>query len=375
MRKFIFYSLCVIVLLSINSLAKDSIAFQNLLENAYKKGEYSGALLVAKGDKVIFKGAVGLANREWNIPNKTDSRFRINSITKQFTAMLVMQLVEEGKIELDKPISTYLPNFPKQLSKKITVKDLLMSASGLPDFDVPAFYTTQDERLTKFDYITKTFLKGELQFEPGSKFNYNNGDFLTAGAIIEKVTGKTFEQVLQEKILKPLGMKNTGMIENGEIIEDLASGYIYKDGKFYKEPFYSIENYGSAGAMYSTLDDMFIWNKALFSYKLLSKENTEKMFTASPQLGFVALGSWVYDLKFAEGKSYKLIERQGAIGGFSSLNVISYDEKLSIIFLGNVGTGTLFRTFAKQGLSFETLRLLNEESISKQNEKKKRGLF
>lgn len=333
---------------------------EDLLKTAESKGQYSGGFLVSKDNKIIYKGAVGYANREWKIPNKTNTKFRINSITKQFTAMLIMQLVEEGKVKLDSKIGVYLADFPKQFGEKITVKDLLMSSSGLPDFDVPSFYATQDEKLTKFGYISENFLKGELQFEPGSKFNYNNGDFLTSGAIIEKVTGKTFEQVLHEKILKPLGMKNTGMIENGKIIEGLASGYIYKDGKFYKEPFYSIENYGSAGAMYSTLDDMLLWDKALIENKLLSKKNTEIMFKASPRLGFVALGSWVYNIKLSNGKSYKLVERQGGIGGFSSLNIISEEEKLSVIFLGNVGTQTLFRTYAKQGLSYQILETVLE---------------
>jgi CubicO group peptidase (beta-lactamase class C family) len=356
----LFFCALLAFCLSFDTFASIDQKIENLLRSAYEKGEYSGVVLVAKGDKIIYKGAVGMTNREWKIPNKTDTKFRINSITKQFTTMLIMQLVEEGKVKLDSTISVYLPDFPKQFSEKITIKDLLMSSSGLPDFDVPGFYATQDEKLTKFEYLTENFLKGELQFEPGSKFNYNNGDFLTAGAIIEKVTGKTFELVLQEKILTPLKIKDTGMIENGKIIEGLASGYLYKEGKFYKEPFYSIENYGAAGAMYSTLDDMFLWDKALNENKLLSKENTEIMFTASPKLGFVALGSWVYDIKLAENKSWKLVERQGGIGGFSSLNIISPDEKLSVIFLGNVGTGTLFMTYAKQGLSFEVLKVLAE---------------
>jgi CubicO group peptidase (beta-lactamase class C family) len=350
----------LILFLSINAFGQENQKIENLLQNAYQKGEYSGAVLVAKGDKVIYKGAVGLANRQWNIQNTINTRFRINSITKQFTSLLLIQLVEEGKVDLDKTISDYLSVFPRIKGEKVSVRNLLLSASGLPSLDTPFFYKGEDERLTDVDFLIKMYLGNDLQFEPGSKFNYNNGDFIVLGAIIEKVSGKSFEQVLNEKILKPLGMKNTGLIKNGEVIENLASGYIYKDGKYFNEPFYNIENYGSAGAMYSTLDDMFLWDKALLENKLLSKENTEIMFTASPQLGFVALGSWVYDIKLADGKSYKLVERQGGIGGFSSLNIISPDEKLSIIFLGNIETGTLFRTYANQGLSFEVLKVLAE---------------
>lgn len=346
--------------LNINIFGQNNQKIGTLLKDALQKGEYSGGLLVAKDDKVIYKGAVGLANRQWKIPNTTTTKFRINSITKQFTSLLILQLFEEGKIDPDKTISDYLPVFPRLKGEKVSIRNLLLSASGLPSLDTPFFYKGEDERLTDVNFLIKLYLGNNLQFEPGTKFNYNNGDFIILGAIIEKVSGKTYEQVLNEKILRPLGMKNTGLIKNGEVIENLASGYIYKDGKYFNEPFYNIENYGSAGSMYSTLGDMFLWDKALINYQLLSKEYTEIMFTASPRLGFVALGSWVYDIKLADGKSYKLIERQGGIGGFSSLNIISPDEKLSLIFLGNIETGTLFRTYANQGLSFDVLKVLAE---------------
>lgn len=352
----------LILCISLNVYGQNDQKIDDLLKNALQNGEYSGGLLVAKDNKIIYKGAVGLANHQWKIPNTTNTKFRINSITKQFTSLLIMQLVENGKVDLDKTISDYLPNFPKATGEKVKIKNLLLSASGLPGMDNEAFYKGEDEKLADFDYVIKNFLSGELLFESGSKFNYNNGDFIVLGAIIEKVSGNSYEQNLKEKILKPLGMKNTGLIKNGEVIENLASGYLYKDGRYFNEPFYNIENYGSAGAMYSTLDDMFMWDKALLDYKLLSKENTEKMFTASPQLGFVALGSWVYDLKTDGEKSYKLIERQGGIGGFSSLNIISMDEKLSVIFLGNISTQTLFRTYANQGLSYEVLKFITEQN-------------
>jgi CubicO group peptidase (beta-lactamase class C family) len=359
--KILFCCLLLAFCLTLDAFASNNQKIENLLKSANEKGEFSGAVLVAKGDKIIYKGAVGLANREWNISNKTSTKFRISSVTKQFTSLLIMQLVEEGKINLDAKISDYLPNFPKVTGEKVTVRNLLLSASGLPALESPVFYKNdEDSRLTDFDYVIETFIRGDLIFESGSKFNYNNADFIVLGAIIENVTGKTYKQVLTEKILKPLGMKNTGLITKGEVIENLASGYIYKDGKYFQEPFSSIKNYSSAGAMYSTLDDMFLWDKALNENKLLSKEKTEIMFTASRQLGFVALGSWVYDIKIAENKSWKLVERQGGIGGFSSLNIISPDEKLSVIFLGNIETGTLFRTYANQGLSFKVLKVLAE---------------
>ncbi|MEZ5429439.1 MAG: serine hydrolase domain-containing protein [Pyrinomonadaceae bacterium] len=352
----------MVLILGFNAFAAGTAEkIGNLLAESYKKGEYSGALIVARGEKIIYRGAIGLAQREWTVPNTAATRFRINSITKQFTALLIMRLVEEGKISLDGRISDYLPDFPKATGEKVTVKNLLMNASGLPLLEDIAFYRTADPRFADPGYVIKNYLSGGLISEPGARFNYNNGDFIILGAIIERVSGKSFRQVLEEKILKPLGMKNTGLVESQAVIENLADGYVFRDDKFYREPFFSIENYGAAGAMYSTLDDMFLWNKALIGNKLLSKESTAKMFTPAPELGFVGLGSWVYDLKLKDGKTYKIIERQGGIGGFSSLNLFAPEAELSVIFLGNVGTETLFRTYAGQGLSYQVISAAVED--------------
>ena len=180
------------------------------------------------------------------------------------------------------------------------------------------------------------------------------------GAIIEKVSGKSYEANLREKILQPLGMKNTGLLKNENIIENLASGYSFKDGKFFNESFVQIQNFNAAGAMYSTAEDLLLWDKALMSNKILSKKFTNEMFTPSPQLGFVALGSWRYKLKHG-GAEKTIVERQGYINGFCALNLIVPEDKLALIFLSNTETQTLFQTYASQGLSFEVLKSITEK--------------
>jgi CubicO group peptidase (beta-lactamase class C family) len=198
------------------------------VKNYNAKGDFEGVVLVAKGGKVIHKQAVGLANREWKIPHRLDTRFRICSITKQFTAVLVMQLVEAGKLNLDTPVSEYLPDFRKELGGKITLRNLLSSSSGLPTFDDLAFWQKDDEQLASASFTAKNYIGSSssgLSFEPGAKFNYNNADFILVGAILEQISGKSFEQLLQEKILQPLGMKRTGILKQKEITENLASGY------------------------------------------------------------------------------------------------------------------------------------------------------
>lgn len=342
---------------SIQASPKEAIT--KLLENARAKGEFSGVVLVAKDDKIIFSGAVGLANRQWKIANEINTKFRICSVTKQFTAMLVMQLVESEKINLDKTVADYLPDFRRETAGKVKIRDLLSSASGLPVLP-DEFYVSEDNQMTNASYVINKYLQGDLLFEPGAKFNYNNGDFIILGAIIEKVSGKNYEANLKEKILQPLGMKNSGLLKNENVIEKLANGYSFRDGAFLNESFVQIQNFGAAGAIFSNAEDMILWDKALMSNKLLSKKFTDEMFTPSPQLGFVALGSWNYKLKLAEKKKI-IVERQGYINGFCALNLIVPEDKLAVIFLSNTETQTLFRTYASQGLSYEVLKAAFEK--------------
>lgn len=231
-----------------------------------------------------------------------------------------------------------------------------MSASGLPVLP-DEFYVSEDAKMTDASFVIAKYLQGDLIFESGTKFNYNNGDFIVLGAIIERVSGKNYETNLKEKILQPLGMKNSGLLKDENVVENLANGYSFRDGKFFNEGFVQIQNFGAAGAMYASAEDLLLWDKALMSHKLLSKKTTDEMFTPSPQLGFVALGSWSYKLKLG-GAEKTIVERQGYINGFCALNLIVPEDKLAVIFLSNTETQTLFQTYASRGLSYEVLKLI-----------------
>lgn len=345
--------------LSVNAQSKE---VQKLLADAYAKGEFSGVVAASKGDKIVTKNAVGEANRDWRIPNSATAKFRICSVTKQFTAMLVMQLVEAGKINLDAPLSQYLPEFRKDTADKIKIRDLLNSASGLPVLP-DEFYVSEDAKLTNANFVIGKYLQGDLLFAPGEKFNYNNGDFIILGAIIEKVSGKSYEQNLREKIFEPLGMKNSGLLKNETIVENLASGYSFKNGKFVNESFVQIQNFGASGAMYASAEDLLLWDKALIRNTILSKKYTDEMFKPSAKLGFVALGSWSYKLKLS-GAEKTIVERQGYINGFCALNIIVPEDDFALVFLSNTETQTLFQTYASRGLSFEVLNELYREKKS-----------
>ena len=355
-----YFLVFIVNLLLVCSLhASPNATIAKLLENANAKGEFSGVVLAAQNDKIIFQGAVGKANRQWNIANKFSTKFRICSVTKQFTAMLILQLVEAGKVNLDSTVAKYLPEFRKDTASKIKIRSLLLSASGLPLLP-DEFYVNEDVKTTDASFVINKYLQGDLLFESGAKFNYNNGDFLILSAIVERVSGKSYETNLREKILQPLGMKNSGLLKNENVVENLADGYSFKDGRFFNESFVQIQNFGAAGAMYSTAEDLLLWDKALMANKILSKKFTDEMFTPSDKLGFVALGSWSYKLKLG-GAEKTIVERQGSINGFCALNIIVPEEKISLIFLRNTETQTLFQTYASRGLSFEVLKLITEK--------------
>ena len=162
-----------------------------LLKQFHDYGQFNGSVLVADGGKVIYKKGFGMANMEWNIPNQPDTKFRIASVTKQFTAVLVLQLVEEGKIKLDGKITDYLTDYRKDTGEKVTIHQLLNHTSGIPDYK-----NVSSNPYSAADFVKK-HVSGDLEFEPGSKYRYNNGGYSILGAIIEKVTGKTYETVLQ----------------------------------------------------------------------------------------------------------------------------------------------------------------------------------
>src|SRR5207249_2071694 len=187
---------------------------------------FTGTVLVSDHDKVIFKKGYGLANREWNIPNTPEVKFRLGSITKQFTSMLIMQQVAKGSIKLDGHLSDYLPYYRQDTGSKVTIRQLLSHTSGIPSYtDDPKFFPDVSRNYYAVDNFVKKFCSGDLQFAPGTKFHYDNSGFSLLGAILEHVTGKTYEALLKENILVPLGMKDSGYDHYSDILPKRASGY------------------------------------------------------------------------------------------------------------------------------------------------------
>ncbi|MCK4226091.1 serine hydrolase [candidate division WOR-3 bacterium] len=310
-----------------------------LMKIYYDYGQFNGTVLVAENGKVIYEKGFGLANMEWNIPNEPDTKFRLGSITKQFTAMLIMQLVEEKKIKLDKKITDYLVDYRKDTGDRITIHHLLTHTSGIPNYtNIPGFWQDSVRIHYPVDYVVKNFCSGDLEFEPGSTFNYSNSGYYILGYIIEKVTGKPYEQVLQERILKPLGMNNTGIDNHDVILGKRASGYGKDFEGYVNTPYFFMQNAYAAGAMYSTVEDMYLWDRALYMNKLLSRKYMKLMF--KPHIpafsGSYAYGWAVNNVPIGEtGDSVKVIQHGGGINGFNTLIARLVDDTHLIVLLNN----------------------------------------
>ena len=319
--------------------ATDASAQQNaqkidaLLKQYHDYGQFNGAILVAENGKVIYKKGFGMANMEWNIPNQPDTKFRIASVTKQFTAALVLQLVEEGKIKLDGKLTDYLTDYRKDTGDKVTIHQLLNHTSGIPDY----------KNVSSNPYGAAEFVKkhvsGDLEFEPGSRYKYNNGGYSILGAIIEKVTGKSYETVLHERLLKPLGMTDSGYARHATLLEKHAASYEKTAAGYVNAPYIDLSIPYAAGSMYSTVEDLFKWDQALQEDKILAAESKKLMFT--PGLSNYGYGIRISDqpIGTSELKTKVVWHGGGGINGFASLMSRAVEKRQTVILLDNAGHG------------------------------------
>ena len=313
---------------------------QEVLETASKYRLFNGTALVAENGKVIYKNAFGMANMEWAIPNTPETKFRLASITKQFTAALTLQLVEQGKIKIDGKITDYLPDYRKDVGDKVTIHHLLTHTSGIPSYtSQPGFFENVSRNPYKVTDFVKKYTSGDLEYEPGSKYSYNNSGYFLLGAIIEKVTGKTYEQALKEYILDPAGMKNSGYDRHDTLIAKRATGYAKTETGYNNAPYLDMSIPYSAGSLYSTIEDLYLWDQALYTEKLLSAASKELMY--KPFLDNYAYGWNVTNASFKlNDQPVQIIRHGGGINGFSTMIVRFPKEKNLIVLLDNTAQNT-----------------------------------
>jgi CubicO group peptidase (beta-lactamase class C family) len=298
----------------------------------FKVKDFNGTVLVMQKGKVIYKKAFGMADREWNVPNTVDTKFRIGSVTKQFTAACIIQLAEQGKLSTDDKLSKYIPDYPK--GDSITVHMLLNHTSGITNYTNLAEFWPKAVLPLSTDSMIALFKNKPLDFSPGSKWNYSNSGYFLLGVIVEKASGKKFQEYLNENIIAKIGLKNTLLDRLDSVLALRAKGYDKNQQGIWQHAMYiSMEAPYSAGAMVSTVDDLYKWTKALHNNQVLSAANTQKMMTPY-------MNNYGYGIGIDSLKTHRRVSHNGGIPGFvTNLSYYPADD-VCVVVVSNNGSNS-----------------------------------
>ncbi|MDZ4795538.1 MAG: serine hydrolase domain-containing protein, partial [Bacteroidota bacterium] len=276
----------------------------NYMQAELKVKEYNGTILVVQKGKTIYQKAFGLAEREWNISNTINTKFRIGSITKQFTAACILQLAENGKLGLADKLSKYIEDYPK--GDSVTIHMLLNHTSGIKNYtDLQAFWPKAILPLSP-DSMIALFKNEPYDFSPGTQWNYSNSGYFLLGVIIEKVSRKNFSDYLLENVIQKSELKNTSMDRLDSILQLRAKGYSKSKSGWQHAQYISMEAPYSAGAMVSTVNDLHTWMQALVNNKIISAASVAKMTTAYKN-------NYGYGLGIDSLKNHRRISHSGGI--------------------------------------------------------------
>ncbi len=339
MRSFL---LMLLLGLSARSYAQSNIA--QLVDAEYDAGHFNGTLLVARGGKVVTRINKGMANLQFAVPITNDTRFPIASMTKTFTAILALQLYEKRQLKLTDKAAAYLPDLPTNC-QNITIAELLTHYSGLKNETGEAYKAAYSPA----EYVSRFAIRDEARKEAG--FRYNNVDYVVLTRILEVVAKKPFARLLQDNILTPLRMKNSGLVQASRIIPQLAYGYHnYTFGAgspkdtLQNDLLVHMANYAGAGAMYSTADDLLKLVQALKANTLLSASITASLLLRPQQpafldyaRGYSTIGFYYNDKTFPQ----PILERRGSINGFNSVLLMDPEFRHVVIILTNTDTADL----------------------------------
>ena len=298
---------------------------QYMRAQAAVKG-FSGSVLVMQHNKALLSAGFGYANYEWKIPNTAETKFRIGSVTKQFTAACILQLEEEGKLSTSDLLSKYIPDYPK--GDSVTIHMLLNHTSGIANYtDLPGFINVARLSWSK-DSIIHFFKNKPYNFSPGTKWSYTNSGFFLLGYIVEKLSGQTYSSYVRQHILDKLLMANTGTDQLDSLLPQRASGYNLSKNKTTNADFISMEWPFSAGVLYATTGDLYKWDRALYGISVLSAASKQKMFTPG-------LSNYGYGIIIDSFEQHPRIWHNGGIPGFAA-NISRYiKDDLCIIVLSN----------------------------------------
>lgn len=319
--------------------APDAAAFKayadQLLEQNYQTDAPGAVVLVARGDEVLYRGARGMASIELGVPLATDQVFRIGSVTKQFAAATVMKLIDQGKLKLDDPLSKFVPDYPN--GDAITVLQLLNHTSGVKSYTgIPGVMAGPIRQDLSTAALIDSFKNQPVDFAPGTAWAYNNSGYVLVGAVIESVTGQPWYLGIQQELLAPAGLSKTQFGGDNLLIPGMARGYGAEQGKVIPAPYLSMTQPHAAGALVSTVDDLFRWNRALHGGKLLSKSSYQQMITPT---GAAKEAEYGFGIGPGTVRGQAQLSHGGGIFGFTSHLLYLPKEEISVAVLQNTDAG------------------------------------
>ena len=305
-----------------------NLRMDQIVQSHLPDHQFMGSVLVARRGEVLLSKGYGSADLEWDIPNAPDTKFRLGSITKQFTAASILLLEERGKLNIQDPVKKYLPDAPAAWDK-ITIFHLLTHTSSIPNFTSFPDYRKLEPFPTTAEQLVAHFRDKPLEFEPGEKWNYSNSGYVLLGYLIEKISGGTYQKFVTENIFAPLGMKDSGYDSNAAILPHRASGYSIGPGGIENAGYINMTVPLSAGGLYSTTQDLLKWEQGLFGGKVLQPASLQKMITPFKN-------DYAFGLQVETKRGHKVIDHGGGIEGFNTELEYYPEDELTIAVLANV---------------------------------------
>jgi CubicO group peptidase (beta-lactamase class C family) len=336
--------------------ASTASRMEQIVQDSVSRKVFMGTVLVARGDEILLDKGYGFANLELDVPDTPPTKFRLGSVTKQFTAAAIMLLQERGKLNVNDLVKKYLPDAPAAWDK-ITVFNILTHTSGIPNYTNFPDYPALQAIPTTPQKLVARFIDKPLDFQPGERYSYSNSGYIVLGYLVEKLSGESYEKFLQENIFTPLGMNDSGYDSNTAIIPHRAEGYAPSPTGVVNADYTDMTVPFAAGALYSTTEDLLRWEKGFYGGKLLKPDSLMMMTTPFKN-------NYAFGLEVRTVNGHKVINHGGGIQGFNTMVSYYPDDKLAVIVLSNINGA------APQELSTKLAAVAHGEKVILTSERK-----
>ncbi|GAA0869669.1 hypothetical protein GCM10009116_15050 [Brevundimonas basaltis] len=321
-------SLTALALCAAPALARDPERMDQVVRASVEAEQFSGSVLVARDREILLDRGYGLANREWNIPNDGDTKFRLASVTKQFTAVAVMILHERGLVDLDAPVKTWLPDAPAAWDD-VTVRHLLTHTSGVPSFTSFDDYDATKTLPATLDSLIARFRDRPLDFQPGEGWAYSNSGYVLLTAVVEQASGQSYADFVAGALFQPLGMSDSGYDSHAAILPRRAAGYTPSARGIINADYVDMSIPQGAGALYSTTHDLLKWTQGVFGGRLLRPESLTLLTTP-------VRNQYAFGLIVTEKDGNTTVGHSGGIEGFNTYLAYDPARRMTVVVLGNL---------------------------------------